>query len=272
VPLSYLIRANVDRAPLGAIASPVRSETGLVIGAVSIFRDVSDRIRVDRSKDEFLATTAHELRTPLTAIHATLGLVASGMLGDVPGTRLSLLQTAASNSDRLVKLVNDIISVETMSLGTTRFDLAKRQALIVLNKVVELNAGAIGEQAMSIVVQGDGFVADIDENRMIQALTNLLLNALKFSPPNSQVTLAAYESDGRGIFEITDEGRGIPGDKVNDVFGKFEQVDSSDSRLYGGVGLGLAITKAIAERHGGQVWVDSTGETGTTFKLALPLS
>lgn len=271
LPQSYAIRADGTLIPLESIASPLLDEAGRVIGAVSVFRDISERIRVDRAKDEFVAMTGHELRTPLTAIHAALGLVASGILGEIPEPMIGSLETAARNSDRLVKLVNDIISLETMSLGVTRFNFAPTEALEVLQQVVDLNAMLIQENKTSVVVRGEGFVANLDTSRMTQALTNLLQNALKFSPPRSIVTLAAYESDGRGLFEITDEGHGIPHEKLNDIFGKFEQLDSSDSRLYGGVGLGLAITRAITERHGGQVWVDDTGEAGTTFKLAVPL-
>ncbi len=272
VPQSYAIRSDGKSVPLESIGSPLLDEAGRVVGAVSVFRDISEWIRMNRAKDEFLAMTGHELRTPLTAIHASLGLVASGILGEVPESMQGSLETAARNSDRLVKLVNDIISLETMSLGVTRFSFAPTQALEVIQQVVDLNAMLIQENKASVVVRGEGFVANLDASRVTQALTNLLQNALKFSPPRSIVTLAAYESDGRGLFEITDEGHGIPHEKLNDIFGKFEQLDSSDSRLYGGVGLGLAITRAITERHGGQVWVDDTGETGTTFKLAVPLA
>lgn len=171
-----------------------------------------------------------------------------------------------------MKLVNDIISLETMSLGEAEFIFEPTPALVVIRDVVNLCSPSIDECGATVVVRGEGFVANLDASRMTQALTNLLMNALKFSPLNSTVTLAAYDDDGRGVFQITDEGSGVPREKLNDIFGKFEQVDSTDARLYGGVGLGLAITRAIAEQHGGQVWVDDTGDTGTTFKLAVPLA
>jgi PAS domain S-box-containing protein len=270
--LAYAVQGDGTTVPIETIASPLLDEAGKVIGAVSVFRDISDRLRVDRAKDEFLAMTGHELRTPLTAIHASLGLVASGVLGDVPERMSDILQNAARNSDRLVTLVNDIISLETMSLGAVQFNFAPTNALEVIRQVKDLNSSLIQEQGASVLVQGEGFEASLDSSRVIQALTNLLQNALKFSPPDSTVTLAAYASGDQGVFEVSDEGRGIPREKLNDIFGKFEQLDSSDSRLYGGVGLGLAITKAIAERHGGRVWVDDTGDAGSTFKLAVPLA
>jgi PAS domain S-box-containing protein len=271
LPLAYASCKDGTRVPIEAIGSPLHDEKGRVVGAVSIFRDVSESVRIDRAQTEFIAMTGHELRTPLTAIHAALGLVVSGVLGEIPEPMRASLDNAARNSDRLIKLVADILALETMTLGVGDFELAPTQALDVVHDVVDLSSPLIREHGNRVVVRGDGFLAELDDSRMNQALTNLLQNALKFSPPESAITMAAYAAGDQGIFEITDEGPGIPAEKRDDIFVKFEQVDSSDTRLYGGVGLGLAITKAIAERHGGEVWVADTGDTGTTFKLAVPL-
>jgi PAS domain S-box-containing protein len=257
---------------VASIASPLYDDSGALTGAVTVIRDISEMIRVNRAKEEFLAMTGHELRTPLTAIHAALGLVSSGALGDVPEAMISPLENAARNSDRLVKLVSDILALETMTLGEATLDVAPAQAFDVVREVVDLNSVLSAEHAIIVAAHGEGFEAVLDSSRMIQALTNLLQNALKFAPSGTTIEISAYADNGQGVFEVSDQGPGIPDDKVGDIFGMFEQADSSDARLYGGVGLGLAITRVIAERHGGRVWVESTSEAGTTFKLAVPLA
>jgi signal transduction histidine kinase len=265
--LVYGVEPNGVRTPVSSIALSLRDDDGEVIGAVTVFRDISDQVRMDRAKSEFLAMTGHELRTPLTAIHAALTLVVSGALGKLPEELRPSLTVAASNSTRLVKLVNDILTLQQMTLDKVELNVSSVQSMDLLANVVGLNTSAARQAEVEIRLHGAGFVADLDEERMGQALSNLVQNAVKFSPKGSAIDVSAYEADGHGVFEITDEGDGIPVDRLNDIFGRFEQVDSSDTRLFGGVGLGLA----IVDRHGGEVWVDRTGTTGTVFKLSVPL-
>ncbi len=244
--------------------------SGTVTGSVLNFRDVSQRQALDRMKDEFISTVSHELRTPLTSIRGSLGLLSTGLLGEVNDKAANLLRIAVNNSDRLVRLINDILDLERMQSGRAPLsfrncslsDLAK-QAIDALTPVADNAQVRLLLRATSVE-----FVADPD--RLQQVLTNLLSNAIKFSPPESTITVA-IETGASGVsLSVSDEGRGIPEDKLESIFDRFQQVDASDSRQKGGTGLGLAICRTIVEQHGGRIWAERNVERGATFRLFLP--
>jgi signal transduction histidine kinase len=230
-----------------------------------------DELRaLDRMKSEFVSLVSHELRTPLTSIRGSLGLVVSDVVGPVPDEAREMLQIAVTNTDRLVRLINDILDLERMDSGRMGFDPHHFPIADVLEEAASNVAGNADAAGVRIDVAAVDGTVYCDCDRIVQALTNLLGNAVKFSPAGSVVDLEATHLDDHIELRVRDHGRGIPPDQIENVFERFSQVDSTDARELGGTGLGLAIVEQIARQHGGHVTVESTGGEGSTFTLVLP--
>jgi PAS domain S-box-containing protein len=247
--------------------------------AVCTFIDVTDRREVDRMKNEFISVVSHEMRTPLTSIKGALGLIAGGATGTLNDTAQRMIDIAASNTNRLIRLVNDTLDLERIESGLialvrTEVDLSEllRDAVAIVRPVAERE----GVQIAADEADGPGLRVMADGDRIVQTVTNLLSNAVKFSPAGSSVTLTV---DGRAraqgrdavAVRVIDHGRGVPPERTNDIFVRFHQVDASDSRDKGGTGLGLAICKSIVEEHGGRIWMEATPGGGATCVFTLPL-
>lgn len=242
-----------------------------VSGTVVTFRDISQRRSADRARDELIGVVSHELRTPLTSIRSALGLLAGGKIAPLPHTGQRMIDIAVTNTDRLIRLVNDLLDLERINSGQTGLLPVPCEATLLMHEAVD-GVQPLADRAgvMLEVAPVAGLVMG-DPDRMQQVLTNLLANAIKFSPAaGGTVWLEADESASEIIFRVRDEGRGIPADKLEHVFERFAQVEARDATDKGGSGLGLAISRAIVEQHGGQIWAESTLGVGTTVCVALP--
>lgn len=267
-----VVRPNGEIVVVDCVITPLRNAAGGdVIGVVMALRDTTERAAIERSKPEFLAMTSHELKTPLTAIHAALGLTASGLVGELPEKVSDLLSVASQNSDRLLKLVNEIIELEQMSLGATTLALDAFDAKELLEEVAAGVGPLAAKSGVGITVESDDVTVEADRLRIVQTLTNLVGNAIKFSPVSGKVTLSCRSIIDEVEFDVQDSGPGIDPEQANRIFEPFAQVNRSDSTKLGGSGLGLAISKGIVIQHGGRIWVDSVLGHGSTFAFALPL-
>lgn len=261
--------------------SLVRNDTNQPLYFISQIQDIGDRREVERIKDEFISIVSHELRTPLTAIRGSLGILETGVLSQEPDTARRMLRVAIRNSDRLVRLVNDILDLERLESGKIQLTMAACKVPELMGQAVELVEAIAAQGAITLALIPYTAEVWVDTDAIIQTLTNLLSNAIKFSPPNSTVRLSADcvvdpqatgEDDRPFIrFSVQDQGRGIPAHKLDQIFGRFQQVDVSDSRQKGGTGLGLAICKSIVQQHGGRIWAESTLGQGSVFYFTLPL-
>jgi signal transduction histidine kinase/CheY-like chemotaxis protein len=264
-------RPDGRKATILVGAAPVRDEQGQITGAVSGFQDISRLRELDRIKDEFVAIVSHELRTPLTAILGSLQLLVAEDAVTDPDNR-ELLTVGLKSCERLVRIVNDMLDISKMEAG--RLDL--RRASLDVGALVQQAAegvDAVAKEAGVMVVRNvdAGLAAvDGDRDRLTQALVNLLSNAIKFAPRGSAVTVSARDGGDVVELSVTDCGPGIAPADIGRLFQKFEQLDSSGTRRVGGTGLGLTITKAIVEEHGGAIRVDSTVGQGTTFTFTVP--
>jgi PAS domain S-box-containing protein len=243
---------------------------GSVTGSVLNFRDVSQRQALDRMKDEFISTVSHELRTPLTSIRGSLGLLSAGMLGDLNEKASNLLRIAVNNSDRLVRLINDILDLERMESGRAPLSFRPCPLSELAQQAIEAVTPVADSASVKLALRAEPVDFVVDPDRLQQVLTNLLSNAIKFSPPNSTVTVMLEKSDAGVSLSVIDQGRGVPVDKLETIFDRFQQVDASDSRQKGGTGLGLAICKTIVEQHGGRIWAEQNPVQGATFRVFLP--
>ncbi len=239
-----------------------------------VVRDISERKKIENMKNEFVSTVSHELRTPLTSIKGALGLLRGGMQAELSDKARRMIDIAYQNSDRLVRLINDILDIEKIEAGMMKYDLVPRSLAGLLTEAVDANTGFADEHGVRIELHDrePGAVVDADHDRMIQVLTNLLSNAIKYSPEAGVVTVRTDAQDGRIRVSVSDTGPGIPAKFRDTIFSKFAQADSSDTREKGGTGLGLAISKAIVEEHGGTIGFDTQEGEGTTFHFDLPLA
>jgi PAS domain S-box-containing protein len=247
------------------------SEEHSVLGVVMI-ADISRRKEIERFKDEFVSVVGHELRTPLTSIRGALGLIDAGAVGEISAEAAEMIGVAISNTDRLVRLINDTLDIERMEAGRSELDLAAVSGASLVQQAI----GVVQATAEAAEITFDCTLADsrvwADGDRIVQTLVNLFGNAIKFSPHGAEIGVAVSDDGQLVDFCVSDHGRGIPADQLENVFERFRQVDGSDAREKGGTGLGLAIARSIVEQHGGEIWAESGERAGTTFHFTLPLA
>ena len=245
---------------------------GKVKGFFSMVDDITERKAIEQMKSEFISIASHEMRTPLTSIHGVVKLLCAGRLGELSEAGSKMAKMALRNSDRLVNLVSDILDLERMKSGRDEITKVDCNSTQSIERAIDTVSSMAKEKniVLETNAKSNEFLGDRD--RLTQALTNLLSNAIKFSPENSKVTIASRLEDDKILFSVTDRGRGIPADKLETIFERFQQVDASDSRKKGGTGLGLAICRHIIEQHGGKIWVESIYGKGSTFYFTIPLS
>jgi len=262
-------RGDGSSFPVELAVGPIR-EANEILGAVVVFRDVSARLAVEKMKNEFVSVVSHELRTPLTSIRGSLGLLAAGKGGELSSQGSRMVTIALESSERLTRLIEDMLDLERMESGSLTMVPIICEIRPLVNTALN-EVDAMGRRYGVTVDAGDvdGVVRG-DPDRIVQTLTNLLGNSIKFSPRGGTVRVSAGQRGPLVEFAIIDRGRGIPADRVERIFERFEQVDSSDSRERGGTGLGLSISRDIIELHGGSIWVESELGHGSTFRFTLP--
>jgi signal transduction histidine kinase len=256
-------------------ASLSNSTHGRAVGVVVAFTDISERNALDRMKDEFISTVSHELRTPLTSLRAALGLVSGGALNSRPEKMRQMMEIAIGNTDRLVRLVNDILDLERIGSGKAELHFAPTSVDDLFKRATMQHQTAALRANIRFHMEANSVVVWADPDRILQALNNLISNAIKFSPQASTIPsevrlIAHYVTPDEALIEVEDHGRGIPSDNLQQIFERFKQVDASDTRTMGGTGLGLAICRSIVQQHGGHIWATSTLGEGSTFHFTLP--
>lgn len=244
---------------------------GKPIGMMCIAEDITTRHAMERMKDEFISVVSHELRTPLTSIHGALGLLVSGIVLPQSDQGQRVIKIAAESTDSLVRLVNDILELERLESG--KIDLIKKffQAQEIMLRAIEQVQLIAHRAGIVLEVTRQDLEIYADGDRIVQVLTNLLTNAIKFSESGSRIWLDVVQQSDNVLFVVQDQGRGIPPDKLETIFERFHQVDASDSRRKGGTGLGLAICRNIVEQHGGKIWAESIYGKGSNFFFTIPV-
>ena len=264
-PVEYVARPQIE------IQSSEGRESTKAVGVVVAFTDTTERRALDKMKDEFISTVSHELRTPLTSLRAALGLITGGTLDNRPEKLRQMLDIATGNTDRLVRLVNDILELERIGSGKAELHCTMCSADDLFRRAAGLQQTSASKAQLRITFNSQGVNVWADPDRILQTLTNLISNAIKFSTPGTEIHLRSRKVDRETAeIQVRDQGRGIPEDKLESIFERFHQVDASDSRQMGGTGLGLAICRSIVQQHGGRIWATSTPGQGSTFHFTLP--
>lgn len=240
----------------------------------SLIEDITERRRLDKMKDQFIATVSHELRTPLTSIKGSLGLLLGGAAGSLPDKAMTLLSTAERNSQRLATLINDLLDMEKLVAGKMPMNKSVQSIGPLIEDAVESMSSYSAQHRVSIEIDGNlpDVQVNVDGPRMIQALTNLLSNAVKYSPEDGRVNVTLELQDERLEIAVRDHGPGVDPIFRSQLFQRFSQADSTDARKLPGTGLGLAITREISQQLGGEVdYREATGGGGEFF-IQLPLA
>jgi PAS domain S-box-containing protein len=264
------LRKDGTEFPIEVLLNPIPTHEGPLI--LGVILDISERKRLERLKDEFVSTVSHELRTPLTSISGSLGLLIGGAAGKLTDPAARLVTIAQTNSQRLVRLVNDILDIEKMESGQIAFNFKPVEVRALVEQTIEANRGFADDYGVRVRLDPKSAVGDLhaDPDRLAQVVTNLLSNAIKFSPPNGEVAVA-IERRGRLVrISVRDHGPGISADFKPHVFEKFAQADATDAGRKGGTGLGLSIVRQIVTRLSGTVEFEAAAGGGTIFHVDLP--
>jgi PAS domain S-box-containing protein len=254
--------------PVEVALNPIETREGML--TLIVIHDIAERQRLDRVKDEFVATVSHELRTPLTSIAGSLGLLLGSAADDISEPARRLLAIAHANSQRLAKLVNDVLDIKKLESGHAGFMFEGVELRTLIEQTVEANQGF----ADTYLVRLRQDVAEdmevwADPDRLSQVITNLLSNAIKFSPPGGEVVVTAKHFGNAVRISVRDRGAGISAEFKSRIFQKFAQAEGSNRKRTAGTGLGLSIVKEIVTRLGGEVGFDHAPGGGTIFYVDL---
>jgi PAS domain S-box-containing protein len=266
----YGLRKDGSEVPIEIGLNPLLTSEGEFF--LSSIVDLSQRLEIERIRNEFLSTVSHELRTPLTSIRGSLGLLQSGAMGALPGKAAEMVAIAYKNSGRLVRIINDILDVSTIEAGKLALQMRIVTLAELLQQAVEANTGFAEKCEVRFVLEqvsvNETVMADPD--RLMQVVANLLSNAAKFSSPGADVMIRVRPGLTTVRIEVQDSGAGIPEEFKAHIFSKFAQADASATRRFEGTGLGLNIARKLTEAMGGSIGFDSTVGQGSIFYIELP--
>ena len=254
--------------------SPVISD-GHFFGTVSIFRDITKEVEVDRLKSEFVSTVSHELRTPMTSIKGYADLMLMGAAGALTDPQVRYMQVIKNNADRLHMLVNDLLNISRIETGKTTLDLRPLDVPQIINQVLEHVNGRIQHENKQLNIHNDIApslpLVNADHARVTQILTNLLDNAFNYTPEDGDIIIQVRATKNHVFISVTDTGIGISQENQDKIFDRFFRSDDPDVQKVPGTGLGLAIVQSLIEMHGGHLQLESEIGKGSTFTFNLPV-
>ncbi|MGZ4164128.1 MAG: ATP-binding protein, partial [Tumebacillaceae bacterium] len=258
---------------LHAYTSPFRGESAEQKGAVIVLRDVTDVEREQQARRDFVANVSHEIRTPLTTVKSYIEVLEDGAI-EQPETAKRFLSVIHGETDRMVRLVTDLLQLSRLDSDGARWNFANHQLRELVSQACFRFAMQVqrNEVALSFEIPKNLHV-HVDAHRLDQVFDNLVSNAIKYTPEGGRVRIVASRPSGKHILvQIIDTGIGIPKRDLPQIFERFYRVDKARSRAAGGTGLGLSIAKGIIEKHGGQIRIDSEEGQGTTVSFTLPVA
>lgn len=266
-----LTRSDGTCFPAELTATPHQDPTDPT-QAVIVFRDVTERRAAETAKSEFISVVSHELRTPLTLIRGSLHLLADGDVGELSPPVARMVETAIRGSERLTRLIDDVLVIDRLDSGGLPINLSGHPGVALTRDTVGALTPIATAGGVTLRVEAAPCTLYVDAGRYAQVLTNLVGNAIKFTPPGGSVAVILTAVDQTATVRVTDTGRGIPPEALEAVFERFHQVEAGDRHVGAGSGLGLAISRAMVEAHGGRIWVDSEPGIGSSFSFTVPLA
>jgi len=265
-----LVRKDGTRLPIVINSTAVYNDAGDYVMSRSTVFDNTDRKALERMKDEFISMVGHELRTPLTSMRTALGLLASGRVDSSPEKVRQMLAIALDETDRLARLVSDMLDLQRLELGRFKLLLKSCDAAELVHQAADALQPVAEKAGLRLEVSAQPAPLRADPDRIVQVLTNLLTNAVKFAPAGTIVRASSEQRDAEAVFRVADEGPGVAPELRSAIFDRFRQ-GRSEARARGGMGLGLYICRGIVEQHGGRIGVESAPDQGSTFWFTLPV-
>ncbi len=237
-----------------------------------LVRDISREKKIEQLRQSFFSNVSHELRTPLTTVSGYIKFLLGGKMGNLNQSQVQALQAANEEADKLDRLIDTIIELSSLDSESFRLHLGDVDIARVTGETARSKESQAKHKELRLEVNLPKNLPHVvgDERRLELLMSNIIDNAVKFTPEGGTVKIAGYEEGSDVVIEISDTGIGIPKDEQSKIFDRFYQVDSSPTRMYGGAGLGLSICEEIADLHGGRIEVESDAGKGTTFKVRLP--
>ena len=268
-----------DDTIISASFSPIQRESGFVSGLVCVLHDITDQVQEEEERKQFVSNVSHELRTPLTSVRSYVEALSDGAIND-PELSPRFLKVVEDETERMIRMINDLLSLSRMDSGTTKLDLEyvnigelfnyilNRFDMIIKNETADDSDQK--KYTIDRHITNKSLWVEIDPDKFTQVIDNIMNNAVKYSPDGGVITARLTDTHNHVILSIADQGLGIPRKDLRHVFDRFFRVDKARSRKQGGTGLGLAISKEVINLLGGQIWVNSTEGKGSTFYIALP--
>jgi PAS domain S-box-containing protein len=276
---TQIAKKNGEIIDVDVSLSVLKDPEGRVTGSIGVIRDITERKEAEKKmkeamdlKSQFISTVSHELRTPLTIIKEDIAIIMDGAAGRVKPKQREMLEMAQRNIDRLARLINDVLDFQKLQSGKAKFNMQQNCINSVIEQVYNTMAGAVKKKGVELRLVLDNTLPKtlFDNDKMIQVLTNLISNSMKFTEKGS-ITIASKKIENAIRVSVSDTGCGIKQEDLSKLFCQFSQVGTGNSRKTGGTGLGLAISKDIVEKHGGRCWVESEFGKGTAFHFLLPV-
>ncbi len=277
---TQVLRKNGELIDVDISLSVLKDPEGKVIGSIGVIRDVTERKKAERDlkelvevKSQFISTVSHELRTPLSSMKEAVTIVSDEMAGEINEEQRNFLNIAKRNAERLSRLIDEFLDFQKLSANKMRFDIQDNNVKEVIEDAYNTMAPYAKKKKVHLFTDIDGNLpkARLDSDRIIQVLTNLISNAIKFTPENGQVSVKAQRQGEDLAIRISDTGMGIPEEDLPKIFEQFYRVNNPKQKVKG-TGLGLAIVRKIIEAHNARIEVESQISKGTTFTIFLPLS
>lgn len=254
----------------------IQRETGFISGIVCVLHDVTKQEKIENERKEFVSNVSHELRTPLTSMRSYLEALLDGAWKD-PEIAPQFLKVTQEETDRMIRMIKDLLDLSRMDSNKETLDLEYLNVNELFDHVInrfEMMIKSSDKSKKNFSIKREftesKLWVEVDADKMIQVLDNIMNNAIKYSPDGGTITCGLVETNNSVIFSISDEGLGIPKRDLANVFDRFFRVDKARARSMGGTGLGLAISKEVVQKHKGKIWVESMEGKGTTFYISLP--
>ncbi|MGX7199326.1 cell wall metabolism sensor histidine kinase WalK [Enterococcus nangangensis] len=256
--------------------SMIRRESGFISGLVCVLHDVTEQEKNEKERRDFVSNVSHELRTPLTSMRSYIEALSDGAWEN-PEVAPSFLKVTLEETDRMIRMINDLLNLSRMDAGNTQlqteyvnFNELVNFVLDRFDMIVQNEEDPRKKYVIKREFTTRALWVEVDTDKIIQVLDNIMNNAIKYSPDGGVITCTLIETHNNVIFSVRDQGLGIPKKDLNKIFERFYRVDKARSRAQGGTGLGLAISKEVMKAHGGDIWVTSEEGRGSAFYISLP--
>ncbi|EOT47192.1 MULTISPECIES: cell wall metabolism sensor histidine kinase WalK [Enterococcus] len=253
--------------------SMIRRESGFISGLVAVIHDVTEQEKTEQERREFVSNVSHELRTPLTSMRSYIEALSEGAWQD-PEIAPNFLKVTLDETDRMIRMINDLLNLSRMDSGNAELQKEWVNFNELVNFVLNRFDMMVTNQTKRYTIRREftqrELWMEVDADRMIQVIDNIMNNAIKYSPDGGTITVSLSETHNHILLSIRDQGLGIPKADLTKIFTRFYRVDKARARQQGGTGLGLAISREVIKAHGGSIWAQSRENYGSTFFISLP--